>query len=434
MRSELAVTGLLCAVTAAAATNPSTVTFARDVAPILQRNCQGCHRPGEAAPFSLLTYEQARPWAKAMKEAVLLKKMPPWFADPHYGKFSNARSLAQKDIDTLVSWADAGTPLGDPKDLPPPVDFVEGWSIPKPDIVYELPHAYQIPASGTIEYQKVVVPSGFTEDKWVQFAEARPDDRARVHHMILFIREPGSHWLRDAKPGVFFVAPKTTDASVDTSALPSDFLVGYAPGQPAEILPPGQAKLIKAGSDLVLEIHYTTNGTASTDRSKFGLVFAKQPPKERVLTLSATNGTFKIPPGDPNYKVDASFALGTAVKLASVHPHMHGRGKDFEYRIVYPTGETETLLRVPRYDWHWQLWYNLATPIALPKGTRIECTAHFDNSPNNPDNADPTKEVTWGDQSWDEMMVGFFDLTFPANMPVESIFPPRKDAKSAGGQ
>jgi hypothetical protein len=434
MRCAVAGTGLLFAITLAAATNAPTVTFARDVAPILQKNCQACHRPGEAAPFSLLTYDQARPWAKAMKEAVLLKKMPPWFADPHYGKFSNDRSLAQKDLDTLVAWAEAGTPLGDPKDLPPPVDFVEGWSIPKPDIIYELPHPYQIPASGTIEYQKVVVPSGFTEDKWVQFAEARPDDRARVHHMILFIREPGSHWLRDAKPGVFFVAPKTTGTSVDTSALPSDFLVGYAPGQPAEILPPGQAKLIKAGSDLVLEIHYTTNGTASTDRSKFGLVFAKQPPKERVLTLSATNGTFKIPPGDPNYKVDASFELGTAVKLASVHPHMHGRGKDFEYRIVYPTGETETLLRVPRYDWHWQLWYNLAKPIALPKGTRIDCTAHFDNSPNNPDNADPTKEVTWGDQSWDEMMVGFFDLTFPANMPVESIFPSQKDAKGAGGQ
>jgi hypothetical protein len=369
-----------------------------------------------------------------MKEAVLLKKMPPWFADPHYGKFSNDRALAQKDIDTLVAWADAGMPLGDHKDLPPPVDFVEGWSIPKPDIVFDFPQAYQIPASGTIEYQKVVMSSGFTEDKWVQFAEARPGDRARVHHMILFIREPGSHWLRDAKPGVFFVAPKTTDATADTSALPSDFLVGYAPGQPPVILPPGQAKLIKAGSDLVLEIHYTTNGTASTDRSKFGLVFAKQPPKERVLTLSATNGTFRIPPGDPNYKVDAAFELGTAVKLSSVHPHMHGRGKDFEYRIVYPKGETETLLRVPRYDWHWQLWYNLAKPIALPKGTRIECTAHFDNSPNNPDNADPTREVTWGDQSWDEMMVGFFDLTFPAAMPVEDIFSKQKDAKNAGGQ
>ena len=401
------------------------ITFTKDVARILQKNCQGCHRPGEAGPFSLLTYEQARPWAKAMKEAVLLKKMPPWFADPHYGRFSNDRSMAQKDVDTLVAWADAGAPQGDPKDMPPPLTFVEGWSIPKPDVVFEFPQAFQIPASGVLEYQKVIIPTGFTEDKWVQFAEARPDDRARVHHMILYIREPGSHWLRGEKPGVFFVAPKPKDDDVDPSPLPSDFLVGYAPGQPAVLLEPGQAKLIKAGSDVVLEIHYTTNGKASTDRSRFGLVFAKEPPKERVLTLSATNGKFKIPPGDPNYRVDAEFTLGTTVTLSSLHPHMHGRGKDFEYRVVSPTGESETLLRVPRYDWHWQLWYNLAKPILLPKGSKIECTAHFDNSANNPDNADPTKEVTWGDQSWDEMMVGFFDLTFDANMPVKDIFPAR---------
>jgi len=430
---NIILTALLCAFTALAATNPPAVTFTRDVAPVLQKNCQGYHRPGEAAPFSLLTYEQARPWAKAMKEAVRMKKMPPWFAEPHYGKFSNDRSLAQKDADVLAEWADAGAPEGYPKDLPPPLHFVEGWSIPKPDVVFELPRAYQIPASGTLEYQKVIVPTGFTEDKWVQFAEARPDDRAHVHHMILFIREPESHWLRGAaKPGEFFVAPKVKDETVDTSALPSDFLVGYAPGQPPEMLPDGQAKLIKAGSDLVLEIHYTTNGKASTDRSKFGLVFAKEPPKQRVLTLSATNGTFKIPPGDANYKVDATFELGTTVTLASVHPHMHGRGKDFEYRIVYPTGETETVLSVPHYNWHWQLWYNLAQPILLPKGTKIECTAHFDNSPNNPDNADPTKEVTWGDQSWDEMMVGFFNLVFDAGMPVKNIFPATKVANAGG--
>ncbi len=431
--SNLLAVSLACVFTTWAANNPPAVTFTKDVAPVLQRNCQTCHRPGEAAPFSLLSYEQARPWAKAMKEAVRMKKMPPWFADPHYGKFSNDRSLAQKDADIIAAWADAGAPMGDLKDMPPPVDFLEGWSIPKPDIVYELPRAYDIPATGTIEYQKVIVPSGFTEDKWVQYAEARPDDRAHVHHMILYIREPESHWLRGEKPGVFFVAPKVTDNSVDTSALPSDFLVGYAPGQPPEILPPGEAKLIKAGSDLVLEIHYTTNGKASTDRSKFGLVFAKEPPKERVLTLSATNGTFKIPPGDPDYRVDASFEVGTTVKLASLHPHMHGRGKDFEYRLVYPTGETETILRVPHYNWHWQLWYNLAEPMVLPKGTRIECTAHFDNSPNNPDNADPTKEVTWGDQSWDEMMVGFFNLVFDADLPVKNIFPAAKVAKAGGG-
>jgi len=426
MRIEPVVAEILCAYISLAATGPSSVTFTKDVAPVLQRNCQGCHRPGEAAPFPLLTYEQARPWAKAMKEAVLLKKMPPWFADPHYGKFANDRSLSQKEVDILVAWADAGAPQGDPKDMQSQVNFVEGWAIPKPDVIIEFPHAFNIPATGTIEYQKVVVPTGFTEDKWVQFAEARPDDRARVHHMIAFIREPGSPWLKDAKPGEFFVAPKPKQADrADTGSLPSDFLVGYAPGQPPEMLEPGQAKLIKAGSDLVLEIHYTTNGTASTDRSRFGLVFAKEPPRERVLTVSATNGKFKIPPGDPNYRVDAEFELGTAVKLSGLHPHMHGRGKDFEYRIVYPTGETETLLRVPRYNWHWQLWYTLASPIVLPKGTKIECTAHFDNSPNNPDNADPTKEVSWGDQSWDEMMVGFFNLVFDAQMPVKDIYEKR---------
>jgi len=421
MREAAFAIGMFWAVTCVRAGDLPSVTFTKDVAPVLQKNCQTCHRQGEAAPFSLLSYEQARPWAKAMKEAVRLKKMPPWFADPHYGRFSNDRSLSPKDIETIAAWADAGAPKGDAKDMPAPANFVDGWSIPKPDVVFEFPLAYQIPATGTIEYQKVIVPTGFTEDKWVQFAEARPDDRARVHHMIAFIREPGSHWLTSAKPGVFFVAPKVTDDNTDTSALPSDFLVGYAPGQPPEMMEPGQAKLIKAGSDLVLEIHYTTNGRASTDRSKFGLVFAKQPPKERVLTLSATNGKFKIPPGDPNYRVDAEFELGTTVKLSGLHPHMHGRGKDFEYRIVYPTGETETLLRVPRYDWHWQLWYTLAKPLVLPKGTKIECTAHFDNSPNNPDNADPTKEVSWGDQSWDEMMVGFFNLEFPADVPVERI-------------
>lgn len=406
---------------AARPADPSGVTFSRDVAPLLQKHCQECHRPGEAAPFSLLTYQQARPWAKAMKEAVLMKKMPPWYADPRYGRFSNDRSLTQDEVNMIAAWADGGGREGDPGDLPPKIEYADGWSIPKPDVVYQFPRAYQIPAAGTIEYQKVIVPSGFTEDKWVQFAEARPEDRAHVHHMILYIREPGSHWLRGEPAGVFFVAPEQTGDSTDTSALPSDFLVGWAPGQPPEILQPGQGKLVKAGSDFVMEIHYTTNGRPGTDRSRFGLVFAKQAPKERVLTLSATNGKFRIPPGDPNYRVDAEFNVAAPVKLESLHPHMHGRGRDFEYRIVYPSGQTQTILRVPRYNWHWQLWYRLAAPIALPQGARIECTAHFDNSPNNPDNADPAKEVTWGDQSWDEMMVGFFNLEFPSGMDVREI-------------
>ena len=422
----------LLAVAAASAVNAATApTFTKDVAPILQKNCQVCHRPGEAGPFSMLTYEQTRPWAAAMKEAVVTRKMPPWFADPHYGKFTNANALTQSEIDTIAAWADAKAPKGDPKDLPAPVNFVEGWQIGQPDLIFQLPQPFDIPASGVIDYQHIIVPSGFTQDTWVQAAEVRPTDRAVVHHIIAFVREPKSNWFKGQKPGVFFLAPqvKTTEEP-DTSALPSDFLVGYAPGQPAEILRPGQAKLIKAGSDFVFQVHYTPNGKPTRDQTRLGIVLAKQPPQERVLTLSATNGTFKIPPGDPDYRVDAAFEINTDVKLSGLHPHMHGRGKDFEYRVVYPTGEKQTLLSVPHYNWHWQNWYTLDQPILLPKGTKIECTAHFDNSANNPDNADPTREVPWGEQSWDEMMVGFFNLVFDAKMPVQDLFGDKK-AKAA---
>lgn len=402
---------------------PKGPTFTKDVAPILQKDCQVCHRPGEAGPFSMLTYEQTRPWAMAMKEAIQTRKMPPWFADPHYGHFSNGRTLTEAEIDTIAAWANSGAPKGDPKDMPPPVRFTDGWGIDKPDVVLRLPTPYSIPASGVIDYQHVIVHTGFTEDKWIQEAEVRPTDRAVVHHIIAFVRAPGSRWFKDSMPGVFFIAPqvKTTEQP-DTSALPSDFLVGYAPGQPPEILAPGQAKLIKAGSDIVFQVHYTPNGKPTQDQTELGIVFAKKPPTERVLTLSATNGTFKIPPGDPNYRVDSTFEVATEVKLSGLHPHMHGRGKDFEYRLVYPTGESQTILKVPHYNWHWQNWYTLDKPILLPKGTKIECTAHFDNSPNNPDNADPAKTVAWGEQSWDEMMVGFFNLVFDAKMPVERLF------------
>ena len=402
-------------------------TYTKDIAPILQTHCQTCHRPGEAGPFSMLTYEDTKPWATMMKRVVQQKVMPPWFADPNYGHFVNDRSLSPEEIRTLVTWVNAGAQKGDAKDMPPPVHFEEGWGIPKPDVVFQLPRVFSVPESGMMEYQYVIVPTGFTEDKWVQMIEVRPTDRSVVHHIIAYLREPGSNYFKDQKPGVFFEAPPPkADEKTDTSALPSDFLVGYAPGQPAEILSPGQAKLIKAGTDIVFEVHYTPNGKATTDRTKLGLIFAKEPPKERVLTLSAVNGTFKIPPGDPNYKVDASFDVVKDVKLAGLHPHMHGRGKDFEYRLVYPDGKRETILKVPVYNWHWQLWYNFAEPMILPKGTKIECTAHFDNSANNPENMDPTKTVIWGQQSWDEMMVGFFNLVFDAKIPAKDVMPPPK--------
>jgi hypothetical protein len=415
----------------------SAPTYTKEVAPILQKHCQSCHRPGEAAPFSMLTYEETRPWAGAMKVAVRLKTMPPWYADPQIGHFSNDRSLSQKDIDTIVAWATAGAPKGDPKDMPAPVNFLEGWDIPKPDVTFQLPQEFAVPESGMVEYQYAIVPTGFTEDKWVQAVEVRPTERSVVHHIIAYVREPGSNYFKDQTPGVFFEAPPAkTDENVDTSSLPSDFLVGYAPGQPAEILPPGEAKLIRAGSDIVFEVHYTPNGKAVMDRTKLGLVFAKEPPKKRVQTLSASNGTFKIPPGDPNYRVDASFEIRKPVTLASIHPHMHARGKDFEYRVVFPNGETRTILHVPQYNWHWQLWYNLTEPIDLPPGARIDCTAHFDNSANNSENPDPTKTVTWGQQSWDEMMVGFFNLVYDPKIPPKDLLPEKKvvaKGKAAAG-
>ena len=218
-------------------------TYSKDVAPIVQKNCQVCHRPGEAGPFSLLTYADVRRQATKITDALAEGKMPPWFADPHYGKFSNAMGLSASEIDTIVKWADGGTPQGDPRDLPKPTEWVEGWGIGTPDMVFELPMPFEVPASGVVDYQHVIVPTHFTEDRWIQAAEVRPTERDVVHHLIAFVREPKSKWFRGQPAGVFFTAPKvSTDEETEAGALPSDFLVGYAPGQPAEILEPGQAK------------------------------------------------------------------------------------------------------------------------------------------------------------------------------------------------
>jgi hypothetical protein len=424
-------------VLALAATAPPPVTFYKDALPVLQRNCQTCHRPGESGPMSFLDYETTRPWAKAIKTAVLTKKMPPWFADPHYGKFSNDRSMAQPEIDTLVAWADTGAQAGNPKDAPKRMDWVEGWRIGKPDQVISMPVAVDVPASGTIDYQYIVIPTGFTEDKYVQLSEARPGNPAVVHHIIAFIREPGNPWLKEAKPGVPFIPrERARRAEADSNGDKKkhqqqdggfgDFLAGYAPGTLPNIMKPGQAKLVKAGSDLVLQMHYTANGKATSDISRIGIVFATTQPTERVLTLAAANADFAIPPGDSNYKVDSKFTLQDDATLLNFLPHMHFRGKSFEYRVTYPTGEKETLLAVPHYDFNWQLTYELAQPKLLPKGTVVECTAHFDNSANNRFNPDPTKEVHFGEQTWEEMMIGFLDVAVPMNKTAMDLMRPKK--------
>jgi hypothetical protein len=410
-------------VTALTAATP--VTYHKDVLPILQKNCQSCHRPGEAAPVSFLTYKETRPWAKAIRESVRLKRMPPWFADAHVGKFSNDRSLAQKDIDTLVAWADTGAVEGNPKDAPAALTFLTGWNIGKPDMEFEMPKEYRVPAKGTIDYTYYVIPTGLTEDRWVRAAEVRPGNRKVVHHVIAFIREPGAKWLKDAVPGEPFVPKKGQGEGAGFS----QWLVGYAPGAVPEVLKPGQARLVKAGSDIVLQMHYTATGEEQSDRSKVGIVFATEPPTERIVTLGAMNTNFVIPAGAENHKVQSSITLERETTMTSLIPHMHVRGKAFEYRVVYPTGETQELLRVPRYDFNWQQPYVPEKPVVLPKGSRIECTAWFDNSANNPHNPDPKSEVKWGDQSWEEMMIGFFNATIdPGVDPATLVKAPRKPA------
>ena len=413
-----------------AATAPSQPTFHKDVEPILQSHCQECHRPGEIGPFSLLTYKEARPWAKSIRQNVLSKDMPPWFADPQFGHFANDRSLSQAEIDTIAAWVDGGAAEGDAKDAPKPRAWQEGWNIQKPDLVIQMKEAFHIGAKEEVPYQYVVMPTGFTEDKWVQMVEARPSDRSIVHHVVVFVREPGNPWLHDAKPGVPFVPPGGGKDFNNTSGGGSDILLTYTPGMVPEVWPLGRGKKIKAGSDLVLQMHYTANGKESQDLTKIGFVFCKAKPAERVFTMGSYNLGFRIPPGDPNYKVEAvRNVFPNGVELISFFPHMHLRGKSFEYRAVYPDGHTETLMRVSKYHFYWQLDYKLADPVKLPPGTRIEASAWYDNSPNNAHNPDPTKEVRFGEQTWEEMMIGFYDVVIPADMPLKEFFQSKESSK-----
>jgi len=420
---------------------PKEVTFHKTVEPILQARCQGCHRPGEAAPMSLLTYQQARPWAKAIKEAVLLRKMPPWFADPAHGSFRNDRRLSKEEIDTLVAWADTGAKEGNLRDALPPKTFTEGWAMGKPDAVVQMPNLFEVPASGTVDYTYVVVPTGFTEDKWVQQVEVRPGNKAVVHHIVMLVRPPGSKYMADARVGVPYVPPKGKDDKREPDDGTGSFqfvgsveMVGvYVPGGVPYELQPGQARLIPKGSDVIFQMHYTTNGKAGADQSRIGFIFAKEPPRERVVNTFIANLNFQIPPQAADVPVHARVTLYQPATVLALFPHMHVRGKSFEYRATYPTGETETLLSVPKYNFNWQLSYYLTQPKVLPKGTVIECIAHFDNSPNNPFNPDPTKEVYWGEQTWDEMVAGFIDFAMPVTSTMRDIAIPRKTAAPAAG-
>jgi hypothetical protein len=406
-----------------------TVTFHKDVEPILQNSCQECHRAGEIGPMQLLTYEQVRPWAKGIKAAVVQGKMPPWPADPHFGKFSNDRSLTKAQVDTIAAWVDSGAKEGDKADAPKARTWVDGWNIPKPDAVIEMPHAFEMPASGTVEYQYIVVPTTFTEDKWVRMVEIRPSDRTVVHHAVIFIREPGNKWLADAQPGVPFT-PKVSGPGQrfgNTQGQGSDILCIYTPGMVPDVWKPGQAKQIKAGSDLIFQMHYTASGKPGSDRTKIGLVFSKEPPTERVITMGALNNQFTIPAGDPSFKAEAVTPIMNPVTVISWFPHMHLRGRAFQYDVIYPTGETQTVLKVNDWSLNWQLSYVLDQPLKLQPGAKIKATAWWDNSANNPANPDPKADVKWGEQSWEEMLIGFFDVAVDPKITNRNMYSRRTE-------
>jgi hypothetical protein len=428
-----AVVGLaLCFCAAAFQANrpPAPPTFNRDVLPILQTHCQSCHRPGEIAPMPFVTYEHTHPWAKQIAAAVQMKMMPPWFADPRYGKFANDPSLTLEEIATISAWAEAGAPAGDPRAAPSARKRTEGWNIAQPDQVVKMPKPVQIPAQGEVEYTYEIVPTHLAADRWVQMSELRPGSPAHVHHAVVYIRPPDSHWLRHAPISEPFTASALSDAEERREAheTTSDLLLVYAPGSSPDQWMDGMAKFVPAGSDLVFQMHYTTNGKADQDQTSIGLVFAKIPPKHRVITLQLNNHALLIPPGADDFRVEVQGTLPNDATLLSLFPHMHLRGKRFEYDIVHDDGSVETLLRV-NYHFHWQLSYRLSEPRPLKAGTRLRAIAWYDNSRNNPHNPDPEKTVTWGDQTSDEMMVGFFDVAVPAGVDKWHYFMRHGDAE-----
>ncbi len=371
----------------------------------------------------LVTYEQTRLWAPAIARVVQNKMMPPWFADPRFGHFANDPSLTEQQTVTLLGWVKSGAPAGNPHDAPAPLQWPEGWNISRPDVVLRMPASVNLPADGDVEYTYEIVPTHFSEDRWVQMAEIHPSSPQYVHHAVVYIRPPTSNWLRHAPIGVPFTASTLSDPQdrLDAHGTTSDLLLVYAPGSSPDRWPDGMAKFIPAGSDLVFQIHYTTNGHAGREQTSIGMVFAKTPPPQRVITLQLNDHAFIIPPGADDFRVAIRGTLPHDATLLSLFPHMHLRGKRFEYDIVRPDGSLQPLFRV-NYHFHWQLRYRLAEPRMLKAGTRLQAVAWYDNSRNNPHNPDPGATVIWGDQIYQEMMVGFFDVAVPAKMDKEQFF------------
>ena len=367
-----------------------SVTYAKEVSRILQAHCVTCHRPGEIAPFSLTDYRQATGWSSMISEVVDDGRMPPWHASPEHGKFANDARLSAEEKKALRDWAEAGAPEGDPTDLPPPAKFVEGWQIPKPDVVLEMPREIEIPAEGSMPYELVEIDPKITKDVWIRASQVRPGNPAVVHHVVVFVLPPGVE-------------------KIDESG--GDFLAAYAPGMPARVMPEGVAKRIPAGSRIMLQLHYTPRGTKQVDRSRIGLVFADPSAVHKELESGmAFNYRLQIPPGASDYISRADFRFSQPSLLLSLLPHMHLRGKSMKFVAEYPDGRREVILDVPRYEFDWQNLYVLDKPKPMPEGTILHTEARFDNSEDNPNNPDPRRAVTFGEQTRDEMHVGYLNF------------------------
>ncbi len=369
------------------------VNYAKDVAPVLQKRCQECHRPGEIGPFSLLTFEDARKRTGRIREAIVEERMPPWHADSRFGHFKNDRRLNPEERDTILAWIDKGAPKGNDADLPPPIQFTKGWKIGEPDKVFTMTDEFKVPATGVLDYQRFVVDPGFKDDVWVQAAECRPGNRAVVHHILVYILAPGR---RD---------PYDQDGTAAT-------LVGWAPGDMPANYSPDTARLVPAGAKLLFEVHYTPNGTAQSDRSSVGIRLAKKRPAHAVEMNILANMFFKIPPRAPDYKGQMTFTFPDDALVLSFMPHMHLRGTSARYELTRPDGTSETLLSVPDYDFGWQSVYRFTKPLQVPKGSKLTWIGRWDNSADNPRNPDPAKSVRWGLQTWDEMQNGWMEVVW----------------------
>jgi hypothetical protein len=411
-------------------------TFNKDVLPILQKNCQTCHRPGQVAPMSFLTYKDARPWAKAMKAAVASRKMPPWFADPQFGHFLNDHSLKQSEIETIAKWADSGAVEGDPKDMLPAIQWPDGWRI-QPDVIVQGP-AFDVPAqpkNNVVEWVSVTVPSGFTEDTWITSVQIKPEHPAVAHHICLgfnphtpdikYFDPIWQNKTRDEEGSAIPGKGPTFAPALPNGRFRSMSEDCYLPGNPvADYRDFKAAKLVPAGSDITLNLHYTPNGTAVTDHVQVGFTIAKEPPQRRYVSFLTSSPSdpahFAIPPNDGNWKSPpAEVTFNQDVELVYLMPHMHVRGKDMTYSLIYPDGRTEILLNVPHYDFNWQLGYN--TSVKVPKGSKLHIEAHFDNSPNNKFNPNPNKTVYYGEMTWEEMMNPFFGVVVDKNTDPNKI-------------